>query len=131
MKTISFFLSFFLLMTVSTSCDKKESDESVVTITIEKPADNAIIEDASKVDISILFSAEEQIHKFHVEVTPVSDPSQKILDYEQLAHSTELQYVETLNLSAFPANSRFTLTVEACGDHDCNGRYEKSITFSI
>ena len=131
MKIITFFLSWLLVMTMCISCDKNESDENVVTITIEKPSDNTKIDDASKVEISILFTAEEQIHKFHVLVTPVSDPAQKILNYEQLAHSTNLQYVETLDLSSFPANAQFRLTVEACGDHDCNGTYEKTITFSI
>lgn len=131
MKSIFFFLSCFFVLSFFLSCDKNESDKNIVNITIEKPVENGKIEDASKVEISVFFSAKEQIHKFNVVLTPTSNPAQKLLDYEQLAHSSGVQYVNMVDLSAFPVNTGFTLKVEACGDHDCNGVYTKSITFSI
>lgn len=131
MKSISFFLSCFFVLSFLLSCDNKESDQNIVNITFEKPVENAKMEDPSKVEISVLFSAEDQIHKFHVVLTPTSNPAQKLLDYEQLAHTSGFQYVNTVDLSAFPENTGFTLKVEACGDHDCNGVYTKSITFNI
>lgn len=128
------FASLFLLIGFGfSSCDKHDHDEEIeVKITIESPADNAVITDASAVNISVFFETEDDLHDVKVYLKNETDNSNVApfpIDGHEHAKSYRIQ--ETVNLSSYPAGTEFHLEAEACKDHDCDHKEKKSIHFKL
>lgn len=125
------YIIFAIFISGLSSCHDASSKKNEVTIKIEKPQNNQTVENPLNTEILIHFSAPDIIHRFTINIVPSASPDIIVFDHDQLLHKTQISFLDTVDLSAFPGGTQFTLKVTACGDHDCNQNYETIGAFSI
>lgn len=115
------------------SCTQKTDDvHNHITIDIEKPTDNGVVANASAVEIDIDLTAEVELHD--VEISLKDSANNAIPPFNPMdahVHAKTHHVHETVDLSSYPSGSKFSLSVEACEDHDCTDKETKTINFSI
>lgn len=132
-RLIFLFLFMFGLFSLSflVSCNKESSNQNEVTITIEKPQNNQVVENSSDVEILINFSAPEIIHRITIKVANVNSPEILLFNHDQLIHKTQVTFSDQLDLSPYKPGDTFIMKVTACGDHDCSQIFESSVSFKL
>lgn len=132
MKNI-FHLIFLLTICSIYSCATTEEPHNHVTITVASPTNGGTVSDASAVSIDVTVAAAVELHD--VELTLKDDASgNSISPFNPMdlhTHSKSKHIKETVNLSSYSAGSSFTLTIEACEDHDCAEKETETVKFSI
>lgn len=115
------------------SCTPKEEEmHNHISIDIETPVSNSIVSTPNMTAIKINLSAEVELHD--VEITLKDASNNSIAPFNPLdihSHSSSTTVSETIDLSSYPTGTSFTLTVEACEDHDCLEKVTQSSSFSI
>ena len=134
-------LSLTLLLGMAllfTACDSDDdhhhSDDNEINIMILSPMDGEVIsmEDASAVEIHVVVEATEENHDVEIELYPVGESANKILDWHLHTHDQLVEFAnDPVDLSSFEAGTEFHLEVKACIDHDCDERETKHIHFTI
>ena len=127
-------LSLALMLTAFgfTGCDKHHDQE--ITVTIESPADNAVLSNPSATNISVLFEAEKELEEVKVKLyVDASNTAIAPFPIEVHEHKKSHRISETVNLSSYPAGTTFRLEAIACKDHDdnCAENVTKVIRFSL
>jgi len=121
-----------LCLLIGTIGCKKEEVHNHVTIDIHEPAEGSTVSNASQTHIHIDFTAEQELHD--IEVTLTDSSGTAIAPFNPMDihnHSTSHTLEQDIDLSAYPAGASFTLTVEACEDHDCAEKVTDSVQFNI
>lgn len=117
-----------LFLGLGTGCEKHEDDNQVVNVEIVSPTDNSKITDATNVLFHVIFTVDEELHEYKVEVTE-KGKTDKILDVKGHQHEKSIIIKESRDLSAYPDGTEFELTASSCFDHDCEKIESKTITF--
>lgn len=128
-KTLKLLLMPLLLGLVLTACKKEEVNQ--VTIEIEEPTPGEVVADAADVHIHINFTATDELHDIDIILHVDDDPSNVILDQHIHSHEQSYTFIQDVDLSSFPAGTKFHLEVEACEDHDCAEHAHADVEFSI
>lgn len=117
-------LVFLLLLGVSvgsiSSCHDHDDDENnTVTIDIVTPKDGTKAANAKTVEVHVKFSASVEMHELEIKLHPDGNSTNNIIDFDKHTHDKTYEFKETVDLSSFPAGTKFHLEVESCEDHDC------------
>lgn len=137
MRTLKNFLLLGLAITataVFTSCDKDDDHDhgdNVITISILEPLADEVIVDATDVHIHIEVEASDENHEVEIKLHPDGDEDDMIIDLDKHTHDKKFVFEQDVDLSSYPAGTKFHLEVEACIDHDCEEKERKHIDFSI
>lgn len=129
--TAFLFVIFVSLVSIFSSCHDSSSEKNEVTIQIEKPQTNQIIENPLQTEILIHYSAPDIIHRITISIFPSTSPENIVYNHDQLFHKTQVSFMDNVALSGFSSGTQFTMKVTACGDHDCNQKYETTRQFGI
>jgi hypothetical protein len=116
--------TFLLFLSASvfsiSSCHDHDDDENnTVTIDIVTPKDGTKVANAKTVEVHVKFSASVEMHELEIKLHPDGNASNNIIDFDKHTHDKTYEFKETVNLSSFPAGTKFHLEVESCEDHDC------------
>jgi len=126
-------LSIVLILLLNfVACTPEEEKHNHVTVEIETPVDGSIVGTPDMTTIKINVSAEIELHD--VEVTLKDASGNSIAPFNPLDvhdHTSSTTIEETIDLSDYPTGETFTLTVEACEDHDCEEIVTETSSFSI
>lgn len=125
-------ITFILLLNLVACTPTEEEIHNHITIDIETPINNSTISSPNLTAIKINISAEVELHD--IEVTLKDASNNAIAPFNPLdihTHASSTTINETIDLSSYPAGETFTLTVEACEDHDCAEKVIESSSFSI
>lgn len=125
-------ITLILLLNLFACTPAEEEIHNHITIDIETPVNNGTVSTPNMTAIKINVSAEVELHD--VEVTLKDASNNTIAPFNPLdihSHTKSTTINETIDLSSYPAGEKFTLTVEACEDHDCSEKETKSSSFSI
>lgn len=131
--------NFLLLMLAAgvtgtfSSCDKDDHDhgDNEITINILEPTADGTVADASDVHIHIEVEASDENHNVEIKLHPDGDGDDLIINLDEHTHDKKFVFEQDLDLSSYPAGTKFHLEVEACVDHDCAEKVDKHIDFSI
>ena len=130
--------TFLLLLALGAlsflGCNKDDDDDhgaSDITITFLEPGDGEVLANAAEAHIHIRIEASEENHDVKIVLHPDGDVNDKILDFDLHEHDKVIDFEQDVDLSAYPAGTKFHLEVEACKDHDCEEKEFADIEFSI
>ena len=118
----SWLLMLALAVTVFSGCDEDDDhdhSDNDITINILEPGADEVVADASDVHIHIEIEATEDNHDIDILLHPDGDVSDKIIETNLHEHDQKVSFEQDIDLSAYPAGTKFHLEVEACKDHDC------------
>jgi hypothetical protein len=130
----SWLLMLALAVTVFSGCDEDDDhdhSDNDITINILEPGADEVVADASDVHIHIEIEATEDNHDIDILLHPDGDVSDKIIETNLHEHDQKVSFEQDIDLSAYPAGTKFHLEVEACKDHDCEEREFEDVEFSI
>ncbi|WMX12050.1 MULTISPECIES: hypothetical protein [unclassified Aureispira] len=115
------------------SCTQKEEEvHNHITIDVLSPTNNGTVSTPNTTAIKINLTADVELHD--VEVTLKDSNNNSIAPFNPLdvhSHTKSTTIDEVVDLSSYAAGEKFTLTIEACEDHDCSEKETESISFSI
>lgn len=136
MKIKNLFLLIFALGALTfLGCNDDDDDhdhgDNDITITFLEPGDGETVADASDVHIHVRVEASDENHELEIKLHPDDDVSDLIIDFDQHTHDKVVDFEQDIDLSAYPAGTKFHLEVEACKDHDCEDTVFADIEFSI
>jgi hypothetical protein len=121
----------FLLMVVMAACGEKDAMVEGEII-FETPTAGAVVADPNQVNLQVrVTTSGDELHDLEITLTPQENPDDLILEFDGHEHEADYVFMESRNLSGYPAGTVFQLAVEACLDHDCETLIEDAITFSI
>ncbi|TXB64441.1 hypothetical protein [Phaeodactylibacter luteus] len=123
------------LLTFS-SCEKEDDHDhdhghNEITINILEPGPDEVLADASDAHIHIEIEATDSNHDIDIVLHPDGNVDDKILDVHLHEHDQKVVFEQDLDLSSYPAGTKFHLEVEACSDHDCEEKVFADVEFSI
>jgi len=131
-------LLFALSALTFTACDNDDEDDhdhmhgdNEITINILEPGNDEVVADASDVHIHIEVEATETNHNVDIILHPDGDIDDKIIEQNIHEHEQKVDFEQDVDLSSYPAGTKFHLEVEACKDHDCEDREFADVEFSI
>ena len=127
--TLRLLMMPLLVALVFTACKKEEVNQ--VTIEIEEPTAGEVVANAADVHIHINFTATEELHDIDIILHVDDDPSNVVLDQHVHSHEQSYTFMQDVDLSSFPAGTKFHLEVETCVDHDCAEHVHADVEFSI
>ncbi len=125
-----------LSVMVFTGCDEEDDhdhdhDHNEITINILEPGADEVVADASDVHIHIEVEATDTNHDIDIVLHPDGDVDTKIIDQHMHDHDQKVVFEQDIDLSGYPAGTKFHLEVEACSDHDCEEKVFADVEFSI
>ncbi len=130
-------LLFALTALTFTACEDDDHDhdhdhgDNEITINILEPGNDETVADASDVHIHIEIEATDVNHDVEIVLHPDGNLDEKILEEKLHDHDKKVSFEQDLDLSSYPAGTKFHLEVEACKDHDCEEREFADVEFSI
>ena len=107
------------VISISSCHDHDEDENNTVTIDIVTPKDGTKATNAKTVEVHVKFSASVEMHELEIKLHTDGNASNNIIDFDKHTHDKTYEFKETVDLSSFPAGTKFHLEVEACEDHDC------------
>jgi hypothetical protein len=123
-----------LAVTVFSGCEDDDHDhdhgDNDITISILEPGADEVVADASDVHIHIEIEATEDNHDIDIILHPDGDVSDKIIETNLHEHDQKVSFEQDVDLSSYPAGTKFHLEVEACKDHDCEEKEFADVEFS-
>lgn len=122
-------ISFSLLIFSFLSCSKSEDNQ--ITITFVSPQADAVVANKSSVLIHVNFVATDENHEVKVVLHPDDDKSNNIINWKEHSHRKNVEFMQTVDLSSFPAGTKFHLEAIACLDEDCTSEIEEDIYFTL
>jgi hypothetical protein len=138
MKTNFLYVLAILALGLSfTSCDDDDDDhdhdhgDNEITITIEEPTDGEVITECDDVHVHIEITATDEIHDVEIVLHPEGDVDDKIIDYDEHSHESELDFDQDVNLCSYDAGQCFHLEVKVCKDHDCEETETAEVEFCL
>jgi len=119
-----------------TACEEEDDHDhdhgdNDITINFLEPGDGETVADAADVHIHIDVEATEENHNVDIILHPDGDIDDIILKQNIHEHDQKISFEQDINLSMYPAGTKFHLEVEACKDHDCEDVVFEDIEFSI
>ncbi len=121
-----------------TSCDDDEDEEPTptpkgneITITILEPTADEVFADCSDVHVHIEIEATDENHEVEIVLHPEGDVNDKIIDYDEHNHDQKIEFEQDFDLCSYPSGTCFHLEVEACTDHDCEGKETADVEFCL
>jgi hypothetical protein len=115
-----------------TACeDEDDHGDNDITINILEPGNDEVVADASDVHIHIEIEATEDNHDIDIILHPDGDINDKIIEQNLHEHDQKVSFEQDIDLSSYPAGTKFHLEVEACKDHDCEEIVFEDVEFSI
>jgi len=133
----SFYLLTFLFigLVIIPSCkdDDGDSENNMITITIDEPMNEESIAMANCGDVHIHIDIEASVENHEIEIIlhPEGDVNDKIIDKDMHDHDKVINFEQEVDLCSYAAGTCFHLEVAACIDHDCETKERADVEFCL
>jgi hypothetical protein len=100
---------------------KHEHGTGDLTVHIQSPLNNSVVSNAASVSVVVHFTAEHELEEVVLNlVVDSTNATVAPFPISRHEHNKTLEISETVNLSSYPAGTRFRLEAKACRNHNDN-----------